>query len=58
MGIRNELWIGLPADERDGHAWVVLETTAGRIAVDQFNSNGTPESLFRIYHPYSVTLKV
>lgn len=58
IGILNELWIGLPSDGRNGHAWVVLETEDGRIAVDQFNGNGTDEALFHLHHPYSMTLKI
>jgi len=55
-GIRNELWIGLPSDGKDGHAWVVLETDYGRIAVDQFNGDGIRESVFLLDHPYAITI--
>lgn len=56
--IKNELWIGIPSNGKDGHAWVVVETTEGRIAVDQFNGNGIQETLFLINHPFSVTFKI
>ena len=55
-GIRNQLWIGLPSDGKDGHAWVVLETDYGRIAVDQFNGDGIRESVFLLEHPYAIRI--
>lgn len=56
LGIKNELWIGLPSDGMDGHAWVVLETDQERIAVDQFNGDGIRESVFLLEHPYAITI--
>jgi hypothetical protein len=57
-GIKNELWIGLPSNGEDGHAWVVLETPDGRIAVDQFNEMGVPEFLYLQDHPFPLTLTI
>jgi hypothetical protein len=57
-GITNELWIGLPSNGQDGHAWVVLETKDGRIAVDQCNGHGIRESDYLSEHTYSITFKI
>lgn len=58
LEIKNELWIGLPADGKGGHVWVVLETNPGRIAVDQFNGHGVEEPLFLLRHRYAMTFKI
>ncbi len=58
VSIPNEFWIGLPSDGRNGHAWIVVETEQGRIAVDQFNGMGVQESLYRLLHPYALTLRL
>ncbi len=57
-GFTNELWVGLPADGSSGHAWVVIETSRGRIAVDQFNGFGTEEALYRRRHPFAMTFSI
>lgn len=56
IGLKNELWIGLPSNGKDGHAWVVLETDHGRIAVDQFNGEGIQEPVFLLEHPYAIMI--
>jgi len=55
-GRANELWIGLPSDGEDGHAWVVIESEGGRIAVDQLNGRGIPEPVYLKEHPFAITL--
>jgi hypothetical protein len=57
-GFTNELWVGLPADGKAGHAWVVVETGRGRKAVDQFNGSGTDEAVYRHQHPFAMTFRI
>ncbi len=57
-GFTNELWVGLPADGQSGHAWVVVETGRGRIAIDQLNGSGTDEALYRLQHPFAMTFRI
>ncbi len=57
-GFTNELWVGLPADGSTGHAWVVVETGRGRIAVDQFNGSGTDEALYRHRHSFAMSFRI
>ena len=57
-GMKNELWIGLPSDGQGGHAWVVLDVPDGRIAVDQFNGNGTDETLYLLNQLYALKIKI
>ncbi len=54
-GRENELWIGLPANGEDGHAWVVIECEGGRIAVDQLNGRGVPEPVYLKEHRFAIT---